>query len=135
MGGLPRKLPMSCIAAMGHACMLTMIHRAAPASTPGVHDASRGREAISPYSTTLTNAKWELVADLFKRTPGPRGTRASQPPQARIKRSRLEKLYTDGAYGEKCAQDIEHALHIRVEVVRLRANGTIGMLHDQQAGL
>jgi len=38
--------------------------------------------------------------------------------QACVKSPRLEKLYTDGAYGGKCAHDIEKAHHIRVEVVR-----------------
>lgn len=32
------------------------------------------REGISPYSTNLTDAEWELVADLFERVPGQRGT-------------------------------------------------------------
>lgn len=43
---------------------------------------------------------------------------------------RLEKLYTDGAYGGKCAHDIEQAHHIRVEVARRPGNSTIGTLHD-----
>ena len=50
--------------------------------------------------------------------------------QACSKGPRLERLYTDGAYGGKCAQAIEQAQHIRVEVVRHRANGTTGTLHD-----
>jgi putative transposase len=50
--------------------------------------------------------------------------------QACAKSPRLEKLYTDGAYGGKCAHDIEQAHYIRVEVVRHPANGTIGTLHD-----
>jgi putative transposase len=36
--------------------------------------------------------------------------------QACTKIPKLEKLYTDGAYGGKCAHDIEQAHHIRVEV-------------------
>lgn len=209
------------------------------------------REAISPYGTNLTDAEWELVADLFERTPGQRGTpvhycrrdlvnacsyvlrtdctwrllpetfppwqavykafsrwvgagvfeqmqgrlreqwwvrmgRAGTPSAAIIdaqstrispqggesgfdagknvkghkrhlvvdtmgliiavsvtaasvqdrdaaaavvtqacsKSPRLERLYTDGAYGGKCAQAIGQAQHIRVEVVRHPANGT-----------
>jgi putative transposase len=50
--------------------------------------------------------------------------------QACAKSPRLEKLYTDGAYGGKCAHDIEQAHHIRVEVVRHPGNGTTGTLHD-----
>ena len=50
--------------------------------------------------------------------------------QACAKSPRLEKLYTDGAYGGKCAHDIEQAHHIRVEVVRRPGNSTIGTLHD-----
>lgn len=50
--------------------------------------------------------------------------------QACTKIPRLEKLYTDGAYGGKCAHDIEQAHHIRVDVVRRPGNGTIGTLHD-----
>lgn len=50
--------------------------------------------------------------------------------QACTKIPRLEKLYTDGAYGGKCGHDIEQAHHIRVEVVRRPGNGTIGTLHD-----
>jgi hypothetical protein len=38
------------------------------------YTAAHRREAISPYSTNLTDAEWELVADLFKRMPGQRGT-------------------------------------------------------------
>ena len=50
--------------------------------------------------------------------------------QACAKSPQLEKLRTDGAYGEKCVYDIEHAHHIRVEVVRRPGNSTIGTLHD-----
>lgn len=50
--------------------------------------------------------------------------------QACSKSPRLERLYTDGAYGGKYAQAIEQAQHIRVEVVRHPANGTTGTLHD-----
>lgn len=38
------------------------------------YTAAHRREDISPYSTNLTDAEWELVADLFKRVPGRRGT-------------------------------------------------------------
>jgi putative transposase len=221
------------------------------------YTAAHRREDVSPYSTNLTDAEWELVADLFERSPGQRGTPAHYsrrelvnacsyvlrtgcawrllpeafPPwqavykafsrwveagvfeqmqdrlreqwRARMGRSstptaavidaqsnraspqggdsgfdaakkvkgrkrnlvvdtmgllialtvtaasvqdrdaaaavvaqactkipRLEKLYTDGAYGGKCAHDIEQAHHTRVEVVRRPGNGTIGTLHD-----
>jgi len=50
--------------------------------------------------------------------------------QACAKSPRLEKLYTDGAYGGKCAHDIEESHHIRVEVVRRPGNSRIGTLHD-----
>jgi transposase len=50
--------------------------------------------------------------------------------QACAKSPRLEKLYTDGAYGGKCAHDIEQAHHIVVDVVRHPGNGTTGTLHD-----
>lgn len=39
------------------------------------------REVISPYSTDLADAKWEPVADLFKRTPRQRSRPQSPPPQ------------------------------------------------------
>jgi putative transposase len=42
----------------------------------------------------------------------------------------LKKLYTDGAYGGKCARDIEQTNHILVEVVRRPGNRTTGTLHD-----
>jgi putative transposase len=38
------------------------------------YTAAHRREDISPYSTNLTDAEWELVADLFERLPGQRGT-------------------------------------------------------------
>ena len=50
--------------------------------------------------------------------------------QACAKSPRLEKLYADGAYGGKCAHEIEQAHHIRVEVVRRPGNSTIETLHD-----
>lgn len=50
--------------------------------------------------------------------------------QACTKIPRLEKLYTDGSYGGKCAHNIEQTHHIRVEVARRPGNGTIGTLHD-----
>jgi putative transposase len=46
----------------------------------------------------------------------------------------LEKLYTDGAYGGKCARNIEQLHHIRVEVVRRPGNGTTGTLHNPTQG-
>lgn len=52
--------------------------------------------------------------------------------QAGAKSPRLERLYTDGAYGGKCAHEIEQAHHIRVEVVRHPANRTTGTLHDPE---
>jgi putative transposase len=50
--------------------------------------------------------------------------------QACAKAPGLEKLYTDGAYGGKCARDIEQLRHMRVEVVRRPGNSTTGTLHD-----
>lgn len=46
--------------------------------------------------------------------------------QACAKAPGIEKLYTDGAYGGRCARDIEQQHHIRVEVVRRLDNGTTG---------
>jgi putative transposase len=40
------------------------------------HTAAHRREDVPPYSTNLTDAEWELVADLFERAPGQRGTPA-----------------------------------------------------------
>lgn len=42
----------------------------------------------------------------------------------------MKSLYTDGAYGGKCAHDIEQLHHIRVEVVRRPGNRTTGTLHN-----
>lgn len=240
---------------------LKPVHRAHGERAEGAkrygYTSAHRREDISPYSTNLTDAEWELVADLFERIPGQRGTpvhysrrdlvnacsyvlrtgcawrllpetfppwqavykafsrwvgagvfeqmqdrlreqwrarmgRASTPSaavidaqstraspqggesgfdagkkvkgrkrnlvvdtmglliavtvtaasvqdrdaaaavvaQACLKSPRLEKLYTDGAYGGKCAHDIEQAHHIRIEVVRHPGNSTIGTLHD-----
>jgi transposase len=106
------------------------------------YTAAHRRKDVSPDSTNLTDAEWELVADLFERSPGQRGkpvtaasvqdrdAAAAVVAQACTKIPRLEKLYTDGAYGGKCGHDIEQAHHIRVEVVRRPGNGTIGTLHD-----
>ena len=38
------------------------------------YTAAHRRENVPPYSTNLTDAEWELVADLFDRAPGQRGT-------------------------------------------------------------
>ena len=38
------------------------------------YTAAHRREDISPYSTNLTDAEWDLIADLFERAPGQRGT-------------------------------------------------------------
>lgn len=38
------------------------------------YTAAHRREDVPPYSTNLTDAEWELVADLFERAPGQRGT-------------------------------------------------------------
>lgn len=54
--------------------------------------------------------------------------------QACTKIPKLEKLYTDGAYGGKCAHDIKQVHQIRVEVVRRPGNGTIGTVHDPKTG-
>ena len=50
--------------------------------------------------------------------------------QACAKAPGLEKLYTDGAYGRKCARDIEQQHQIRIDVVRRPDNGTTGTLQD-----
>lgn len=38
------------------------------------YTAAHRREDIFPYSTNLTDAEWKLIADLFERLPGQRGT-------------------------------------------------------------
>lgn len=55
--------------------------------------------------------------------------------QACSKAPGLEKLYTDGAYGGKCARDIEQLHHIRVEVVRRHGNSRTGTLHDPEKAM
>ncbi|GAC1434291.1 MAG: IS5-like element ISMac15 family transposase [Burkholderiaceae bacterium] len=50
--------------------------------------------------------------------------------QACAKAPGPQRLYTDGAYGGKCARDIEQQHPIRVEVVRRPGNRTTGTLHD-----
>jgi transposase len=55
--------------------------------------------------------------------------------QACFKAPGLEKLYTDGAYGSKCARDIEQLHHIRVEVIMRSGNGTTGTLHDPEQAM
>lgn len=50
--------------------------------------------------------------------------------QACAKVPGLEKLYTDGAYGGKCARDIEQTHPIQVEVVRHPGNRATGTLLD-----
>lgn len=47
----------------------------------------------------------------------------------------LQKLYADGAYGGKCAQAIEQAHGIRVEVVRHPGNRSTGTWQDAQQPL
>lgn len=42
----------------------------------------------------------------------------------------LERLHADDAYGGKYTYAIEQAHHLRVAVVRHRANGSTGTLHD-----
>jgi putative transposase len=44
----------------------------------------------------------------------------------------LEKLYTDGAHGGKCAHDIEEGDHMRVEAVRHPGNGKAGTPHERK---
>jgi putative transposase len=53
-------------------------HAAAPAkgNRRYGYTAAHRREDFSPYSTNLTDAEWNLVADLFERPPGQRGTPA-----------------------------------------------------------
>lgn len=38
------------------------------------YTAAHRREDMSPHSTNLTDAEWDLVADFFERSPGQRGT-------------------------------------------------------------
>ena len=55
--------------------------------------------------------------------------------QACRKAPSIARLYTDGAYGGQCAQAIEQAHGIRVEVVRRPSNRSTGTLHDPQQSL
>jgi transposase len=50
------------------------VYTKAKASRRYGYTAAHRREHVPPYSTNLTDAEWELVADLFERTPGQRGT-------------------------------------------------------------
>lgn len=50
--------------------------------------------------------------------------------QACAKAPELQRMYTDGAYGGKCARDIKEQHHILVEVVRRPGNRTTGTLRD-----
>jgi putative transposase len=52
--------------------------------------------------------------------------------QACRKAPTIARLYTDGAYGGQCAQAIEQAHGIRVEVVRRPGNRSTGTLHTAQ---
>jgi transposase len=54
--------------------------------------------------------------------------------QACAKIPRLEKLYTDGAYGGKCAHDIEQTHQICVDIIRRPGNARTGTLHDPKIG-
>lgn len=47
----------------------------------------------------------------------------------------LQRLYTDGACGGQCAQAIEQAHGIRVQVVRRPGKRSTGALHDPQQSL
>ena len=58
---------------------LKPVRRAYTAAKPAKrygYTAAHRREDVHPYSTNLTDAEWDLVADLFERTPGQRGTPA-----------------------------------------------------------
>ena len=59
--------------------LLKPVRRASTAVKPAKrygYTAAHRREDVQPYSTNLTDAEWDLVADLFERTPGQRGTPA-----------------------------------------------------------
>jgi len=64
-----------------------------------------------------------------------RDTAAAVVAQACIKVPGLKKLYTDGAYGGKCAQAIEKTHGISVEIVRHPGNRTTGTWQDAQQPL
>jgi transposase len=57
---------------------LKPVHRAHAGRAEGAkrygYTVAHRREDIAPYSTNLTDAEWELVADLFERVPGQRET-------------------------------------------------------------
>jgi putative transposase len=59
---------------------LKPLRRACAARAEGAkrygYTAAHRRENVEPYSTNLTDAEWDLVADLFERVPGQRGTPA-----------------------------------------------------------
>lgn len=64
---------------------LKPLRRACAARAEGAkrygYTAAHRREDVEPYSTNLTDAEWELVADLFERVPGP-PTATSAPKQS-----------------------------------------------------
>lgn len=81
---VPPPLRDTCMRCNDSSCAACARHLTAQTSTHGECVASLGRQAIrlhgsaptrgqSPYSTNLTDAKWDLVADLFERVPGQRG--------------------------------------------------------------
>ena len=65
-----------CLRAQGIVRLKVKRHAYTPAQAGkryGYTQAHR-REQVTPYSTSLTDAEWALVADLFERDPGTRGT-------------------------------------------------------------
>lgn len=73
--------------------------------------------AVTMTAAGVQDRAVEVVAKAFRKVPG------------------IERLYTGGAYGGKCAQAIEHIHGIRVEVVRRSGNRSTGTLNDPQPSL
>jgi putative transposase len=120
---------MGCLSAPTVAVIDAQSNRASPQEGDSRFDAAKkvkGRKRNLVVDTMrLLIALTAMVASVQARD-----TAAAVIAQACAKLPKLEKLYTDGAYGGKYAHDIEQAHYIRVEVVRRPGNGTIGTLHD-----
>lgn len=118
---------------MGRASTLSAVAIDAPSTSP------QGGESGFDARKKDKGRKRDLVVDtmglltavtVFAASVQDRNAAAAVVAQACAKSPRLEKLYTDGAYGGKCAHDIKQAHHIRVEVVRHPGNSMIGTLQD-----
>lgn len=60
------------------------------------YTAAHWRENVPLYNTNLTNAEWDLVADLLERAPGQRGTPAHYSRRALVKDACLVPILRAG---------------------------------------